>query len=173
MKNITIGIAVSLLLLLGSSAFAHGVTINHVIDNVTGDVLLNAKFDTGEIMSEAQVSIFAPNDLANPWLVAEADELGNFRFSPDEGIPGLWEVQVRQAGHGDILRLTLDEGVMASLSDARGAQGGFTVMQIVLMSASIIWGFVGTAFYFASRRPKAAEHESVTPMPSTLRQGTP
>ena len=166
--------AVSFLLLLGSIAFAHGVIINHVIDNVSGDVLLNARFDTGELMDEAQVSIFAPNDLANPWLVAETDTLANFRFSPDETIPGLWEVQVRKAGHGDILRLTLDEGVMASLSNARGAQGGFTAMQIVLMSASIIWGFIGTALYFMSRHSKSSRQVNTEPTEPVvqLRQGT-
>lgn len=159
-----------LIFLTSSYAWAHGVIINHVIDSITGDVLLNAKFDTGEIMTEAQVSIFAPNDLANPWLVDSADELGNFRFTPDVAIPGLWEVQVREAGHGDILRLSLDEGVMASLSTAKGAVGGFSVAQIVLMSASIIWGFVGTAFYFASRRSKMTSETSVAA--PVLRQGT-
>lgn len=32
---------------------------------------------------------------------------------------------------------------------------GFTTPQILLMSASVVWGFIGTALYFSSQRKKA------------------
>lgn len=32
------------------------------------------------------------------------------------------------------------------------ASGGFSSIQIILMSASVIWGFVGTALYFSSKK---------------------
>lgn len=147
--------------LLWGFAQAHGVIINHVIDPLTGDIIMNAKFDTGEIMSEAQVAVFSPSDPATPWLVAEADALGNFRFSPDGTLPGLWEVQIRKAGHGDILRLQLDENTMASLSESQANTTGFTLAQIILMSASVIWGFIGTAFYFAARQKTAKQNPTV------------
>jgi len=147
--------------LLWGFAEAHGVIINHVIDPLTGDIIMNAKFDTGEIMNEAQIAIFSPSDPATPWLVAEADALGSYRFAPDSSLPGLWEVQIRKAGHGDILRLQLDENTMASLSESQASTTGFSLSQIILMSASVIWGFIGTAFYFAARQKTAKQKPTV------------
>ncbi|MCB0191948.1 MAG: hypothetical protein KDJ65_08390 [Anaerolineae bacterium] len=42
--------------------------------------------------------------------------------------------------------------IVVSQSTSSSGTGGFTVSQILLMSASVIWGFVGTALYFQSKR---------------------
>ncbi|MEO1290904.1 MAG: hypothetical protein AAFV93_24470, partial [Chloroflexota bacterium] len=36
----------------------------------------------------------------------------------------------------------------------QSSASGFTTAQIVIMSASVIWGFIGTALYFTGRKPK-------------------
>ncbi|NDJ59496.1 MAG: hypothetical protein GYB67_00135 [Chloroflexi bacterium] len=221
MRNLLILITVLVILPLTASgtARAHGVIIEHRIDPATGAITLSAAFDTGEVMSAAQVAVFAPNDLATPWLTGVCDENGVFTFTPDYTIEGSWDIQVRKAGHGGLINVQLDEsmapvaGPSEPVADAAAAQsaeslpstltsdaaqiriagsaqiviegdllitvdeaslgqigtttaaaavtpttppaaisGGFTTQQIALMSVSIIWGFVGTAAFFTSRR---------------------
>ncbi len=40
-----------------------------------------------------------------PWLTGICDQQGRFSFTPDPDLPGTWDVQVRQAGHGDIIHI--------------------------------------------------------------------
>lgn len=191
---------------------AHGVRINHTIDATTGEITIMAAFDTGEVLNEAAVVIFAPNDLINPWSTGVMDENGAYAFTPDYSIEGFWDIQVRKAGHGGLINveitadmmpeptdstsdapiednantITLSDGsqvmitgdveftvegdtvifetdqsnsdtqssTVQSASDAQLASG-FTTAQIIIMSLSVIWGFVGTALYFMGRKPKS------------------
>ncbi len=126
-----------------TTTLAHGVVIDY---NVNVGVEIIAAFDSGEIMDQAQVSIFAPNDLANPWLVGTTDDQGRFFFTPDPKIAGTWDVQVRKAGHGEIIHIPIEGGTVLTNSS------GFTGMQIFIMSASVIWGLIGTALYFSGRK---------------------
>ncbi len=104
--KISLSLAAILFLGLVSLALAHGVVISYEA-NENGEIELWAVFDTGEVMSEAQVSIFSPADPATPWLTGTADEEGRFTFTPDQ--PGTWDVQFRKAGHGDMIHITLEE----------------------------------------------------------------
>lgn len=148
MKNIIVGFALFALTLClrAQPAMAHGTDIG--LTEVQA-IEINARYDNGDPMANAQVSIYAPNDAAHPWMTGEADETGHFVFSPDRAIPGQWDVQVRTAGHGDWVYIDVAEGNVAGL---RGSSSGLTTPQIVLMSAAVIWGFIGTALYFV--RPK-------------------
>lgn len=131
------------LVTLGGAVSAHGAKISYTIDLT---VSLVAEFDTGEPMANGQVTVYSPADPATPWLTGETDELGRFSFVPDSAQAGTWDVQVRTAGHGDIVHIPLGEG--AALSGTTG----YTTPQIVLMAASVIWGFVGTALFFSRGR---------------------
>lgn len=190
---------------------AHGVRIDHVVDTVSGEITIIAVFDTGEVLDEAAVVIFAPNDLINPWSTGVMDESGAYTFTPDYTIEGFWDIQVRKAGHGGLINVEItadmipDEDNVTSLSGIEGnsstitlsdgsqvmitgnvdfnvngdtvifetqpstnisessiiqpaidmpRNSGFTSAQIVIMSLSVIWGFVGTALYFMRRKPK-------------------
>jgi nickel transport protein len=125
-------------------ALAHGVELEYHERNAIEVV---AHYDTGEPMAEAQVAVFAPGSPAEPWLTGFCDESGRFSFVPDPQLPGLWEVQVRQAGHGGLIRIEVGEsGVDAP------AVGGYTNAQKVLMIAAVTWGLVGTALFFSRRR---------------------
>jgi nickel transport protein len=192
-------------------SLAHGVRINHTIDTTTGEITIMAVFDTGEVLDEAAVVIFAPDDLINPWGTGVMNGNGSYTFTPDYTIEGFWDIQVRKAGHGGLINVELttdmmpdptdsttdtdNEGNARTITLSNGSQvtitgevnfnvngdtisfeteqstndtatstvqsvadtqraNGFTTAQIVIMSLSIIWGFVGTALYFTRRKPK-------------------
>lgn len=99
-------------------ALAHGVIISYAILE-SGKIEMWAEFDTGEVMSEAQVVIYSPADLATPWLTAKADETGYFAFSPDQ--TGTWDVQFRVAGHGDIIHIPVEQVAELSVEADTGA----------------------------------------------------
>jgi nickel transport protein len=117
-------------------------------------VQIQATFDTGEPMAGGQVTVYAPDDPSTPWLTGVCDEEGRFVFAPDPGKPGTWDVQVRQAGHGDMVHIEIDEGTATS------SGGGLSTSQILLMAASVAWGCIGTALFFSRGRGGRA---SVTP----------
>jgi nickel transport protein len=96
-------------------------------------------------MQDAQVNVFAPDDPQTPWMNGNTDQNGRFIFSPDPTIPGTWDVQVRQAGHGGILHINLEDGALTSNTT------GFSRLQIVLMGACALWGFLGTGLFFYRR----------------------
>ena len=139
-----------ILLSLGGTgaAFAHGATIEYTLSSA---VEIVAAYDSGEPMAGGQVTVYAPDDPATPWLTGVCDDEGRFLFTPDPAKPGTWDVQVRQAGHGDMVHIAVGEGAASS------GGGGFNAIQIVLMSVCVVWGFVGTALYFASRNQTAAK----------------
>lgn len=134
-----------LLIILGlpMHAYAHGVKIEYTSSMA---IEIVAKYDSGEPMSGAQVVVYAPDDPSTPWLTGVCDDEGRFTFTPDSSKPGTWDVQVRQAGHGGIVHIPVGEDMVS------GGTGGYSVIQIVLMAACVIWGGVGTALYFSRRR---------------------
>jgi nickel transport protein len=147
-RSVAIVLLVALLFGLAGIAAAHGSRITYTL-SVT--VMVNAAFDSGEPMANAQVTVYAPDDPAAPWLTGQTDEDGSFSFAPDPQMPGLWDVQVRSAGHGDIVHIPVNEGAVLS------GGTGYAPEQIALMAVSVIWGFVGTALYFSRRRLPAGE----------------
>jgi nickel transport protein len=137
----------TLMLALGvtATASAHGAKIEYTISPA---VEIHATYDTGEPLAEGQVTVYAPDDLTTPWLTGVCDEEGRFIFTPDPAKPGTWDVQVRQAGHGDIIHIPIGEGGEAAASGSTG----YTPLQIVLMGASVGWGLIGTALFFSRKR---------------------
>ncbi len=162
----TLLLVLLLIMLPTLSTAAHGVEIAHTIDPTSGIITVRAAFDTGEALSEAQVAIFAPSDMINPWMTGVTDTDGVFTFAPDYTIEGVWDVQIRKAGHGGLIHLTLNASMIppadslvsaAPVSADSPAQNnllgnGFTPVQVIIMSASVIWGFIGTALYFSRRK---------------------
>ena len=128
---------------LPSKAFAHGARIRY---NTGVTVEIQATYDSGEPMAGGQVTVYAPDNPAEPWLTGVCDDEGRFVFTPDAAQPGTWDVQVRQAGHGDIVHIPVGEATAVAGGD------GYTPAQIALMSACGIWGLVGTALFFSRRR---------------------
>ena len=145
MKGRVLAVLLVLLLVLGLSAtaYAHGVILEYEV-NVAVDIL--AAFDSGEPMAEAQVTVYAPDDPSTPWLTGVCDEQGRFNFTPDPSTPGIWDVQVRHMGHGGMIHIPVGETMTLS------GDTGYSVPQIALMAGCVIWGFIGTALFFAKKR---------------------
>jgi nickel transport protein len=133
-------------LLLPAPALAHGVNIQYSSDT---EITILARYDSGEPMAGAQVAVYAPDDPSTPWLTGICDDEGYFSFTPDVSIPGTWDVQVRLAGHGGMLHIPVGGDSTAT----SGGVGGYSYLQLGLMAACVIWGSIGTAFYFRRRRP--------------------
>ena len=76
----------------------------------TTGVQIYARFDDGTPMANAQVLVYAPDDPETPWLRGEADDEGYFAFVPNAALAGRWDINVRTAGHGDWVYLTLEDG---------------------------------------------------------------
>lgn len=136
------------LVTLAGGVSAHGARISYTVDLT---VNLVAAFDSGEPMANAQVTVYSPVDPATPWLTGETDAEGRFSFVPDAVPPGTWDVQVRAAGHGDIVHIPLGAGAAAS------GTTGYTGSQIILMAGCVVWGCVGTALYFSRGRRAAGK----------------
>ena len=141
-------ITVLLLLVLGTPAvMAHGVELSY---RASEGVEVTTLYDSGEPLAEGQVTVYAPGEPSDPWLTGVCDDEGKFFFIPDVEIPGTWEVKVRQAGHGGIIRIEVEDGAVES-----GGTTGFTVLQKVVMALAVLWGLAGTALYFRRRKTDA------------------
>ncbi|MGK7900674.1 MAG: carboxypeptidase-like regulatory domain-containing protein [Hormoscilla sp.] len=121
-----------------TEAIAHGAIVKHKIIQT---VEIKASYDSGEPMANAQITVYAPDDPAKPWLQGTADARGRFIFTPDA--VGSWEVKVRKAGHGEIVRISIgDQGQKSPKSTVNP-------LQKLAMTGAVIWGFVGTALFFS------------------------
>ncbi len=151
----TYGLPTALLLTVGwqTASHAHGAVVDYT---PVSAVQLTATYDNGEPMKEAQVNVYAPDNPADPWLTGQTNEQGQFVFTPDAEQAGNWEVQVRQAGHGDIVNIPVntaaDGSVQVTDAIANRTSNGYSTPQIVLMGAAGIWGFVGTALFFSREK---------------------
>ncbi len=129
---------------LSANAYAHGTKIEY---DVATSLEIIAEFDSGEPMAEAQVTVYAPDAPTTPWITGFCDEEGKFSFQPDTSIPGTWDIQVRQAGHGDMIHIDIEGGSVIG-----GGSNDYSASQIVVMSACVIWGIIGTALFFKRRK---------------------
>jgi len=129
---------------LPMEALAHGVNIQYTSDI---EIIIVAKYDTDAPMAGAQVAVYAPDEPSAPWLTGVCDDEGRFSFTPDASRPGIWDVQVRLAGHGGMVHIPVGEGTATT-----GGVGGYSYLQIALMATCVIWGSLGTALYFWRRR---------------------
>jgi nickel transport protein len=135
---------------------AHGAHIDY---QPTASIQIQARFDSGDPMQGAQVTVYSPADPSAPWLQGTTDDQGQFVFVPDASEPGNWEVTVRQAGHGDVVSIPVggsaeDGTEMAAVvadtpPQGAAAVGQLTPMQQGITIGAVIWGFVGTALFFA------------------------
>lgn len=137
-------VAVSLAV-LPAPALAHGVDLSF---EPRKGVEVVATYEAGTPMAGAQVAVFAPGEPAEPVMTGVCDENGRFFFVPDADKPGIWEVRVRDAGHGGLLRVEVAEDGLATSSGGTG----LSLAQKAAMAVAVSWGFLGTALFFRRKR---------------------
>jgi len=158
-----LGLSLLSLMSLPAIALAHGTNIQ---SRTTAAVEIQASYDSGEPMAEAQVQVYAPDEPQTPAFSGVTDTDGRYVFVPNQ--PGDWEVSVRQAGHGDITVIsvageteagaTVAEGERAIAPEALPAavefsqSSGLSPLQRGIVAAAVTWGCVGTALYFRRGR---------------------
>jgi nickel transport protein len=125
---------------LGHAAFVEAEAVQAV--------RVEGRFESGEPMAGAQVTVYAPADPAEPWVLGQTDADGVFLFVPDDQ-PGRWAVQLRQAGHGGITYV--ERTANAAVLSAPPAPAPSPVQKTV-MAACVVWGCIGTALYFRRGR---------------------
>jgi nickel transport protein len=149
---------------MSEQAIAHSVLLKH---QSVQALEIQANYDSGEPMKNAQVTVYAPNT-QQPWLKGSTNDRGYFAFVPDRTQPGTWSVKVRSEGHGNIINIPLVATSTASIDSASDKnmateQGtlepvtassavGFTPLQKAIMATAVIWGFMGTALFFQRRQ---------------------
>ncbi len=148
---VTLLILTAILLLTSAPVLAHGAQV--MWDFHEDSVHISAAFDNGVPMSDAQVTVFSGAAPTEPYLRGLTDENGVFVFKPDLHLSLNWDVQVRKAGHGDIVHFS-----MMQTSEVIIEERAFTTLQIIIMSVSVVWGFIGTALFFASKRKDKNAH---------------
>ena len=133
---------------LTATAYSHG-TKYEIVNS--GKIGIKAMYDTGDVMSDADVLFFPPG-VTSVSRTVKTDKDGVFFFTPDK--PGTWTFQVRdKSGHGMRINLEIDESL--SIKGALREGSGFNTLQKVVMALCVIWGAIGTALYFKLRRGQA------------------
>lgn len=132
--------------LLAEDALSHAVILDV---REARAIAVDARYDTGQPMVDAQVSVFSPENPQQPWLSGLTDGRGQFVFIPGT-TQGRWTIQTRQAGHGSMAYIDLpaDAATASLVTGSSLAQSGISPIQRAVMAVSIVWGLVGTALYF-------------------------
>lgn len=155
--RLLVPIAVAIAIAVPEWAIAHGAKIEY---RSTQALEVQAAYDSGEPMANAQVTVYSPENPSEPWLTGMTDDQGRFTFTPDPDVTGNWDVQVRQAGHGDMVSIPLEgtdePGATLVTAPSSESSGGASPAQKALMAGSVVWGLVGTALFFSSRSKKHA-----------------
>lgn len=138
MKRLTVTLIATLVtFVITMPAYGHGVRITYTFDDRTGEITVLAEFDTGERMDDAQVAIFAPNDLVNPWQTGTTDENGEYTFMPDYNLEGTWDVQVRKAGHGGLVNIPIDSSMAPSAAPTTANTPAATTQIVITGDAQL------------------------------------
>ncbi|NEP16076.1 MAG: carboxypeptidase regulatory-like domain-containing protein [Leptolyngbya sp. SIO4C1] len=121
---------------MASPAWGHGAVVTY-----EQTITIQARYDNGDPMADAQVVIYGPDDAEAPQQTGKTDASGQFKFAPSEAQPGRWEVVVRQAGHGSSLIVPVGVAAAPQSAPAWGSK--------LLAGGAVIWGCIGTALFFS------------------------
>ncbi|MBL1210882.1 MAG: carboxypeptidase regulatory-like domain-containing protein [Geminocystis sp. GBBB08] len=148
--------------------FAHGSVINYQQKQV---IEIDAKYDNGIPMENAQVIIYSPSDTTQPWLKGITDGKGKFVFTPDFSQGGNWTIKIRSAGHGNVITIPIKSSSIPEnnqinspsvsqpqennpilKSQSSNIISSLTMTQKLTMAITGVWGFVGTALFFSRKK---------------------
>ncbi|MEO1590531.1 MAG: carboxypeptidase regulatory-like domain-containing protein [Cyanobacteria bacterium J06632_22] len=146
-------------------AWAHGAISS--VETLT-TVRITSQYDTGEPIAQGQVAVYSPDNVETPWLTGTTDASGVFEFIPSD-VAGNWEVIIRKAGHGQSITVPLgtEGGAKAPSFDT-----GLSTLQKVITGLAVVWGFLGTALFFARRSPPVVPSSLPSPSSNPSNQET-
>ncbi|MEL6158945.1 MAG: carboxypeptidase regulatory-like domain-containing protein [Cyanobacteria bacterium J06623_5] len=114
-----------------TAAMAHQVQTNYILNSQSGNSLeLQTTFSNGQPLKGAKVTVYSPEQPFRAQIVGKTDSEGRFTFTPEQAVSGDWEVNIKQAGHQDILTIPVNEdGIDLELMASNGVvdQGGSDV----------------------------------------------
>ncbi len=157
-------------------SLAHSTIIEY---QATEAIAIEAKFDNGQPMVNAQVVVYAPDKPSVAWQKGLTDEQGKFSFIPDYNNEGNWSVKVRSAGHGNVINIPIQSQLSSSSANQLKTdslpeekklaseeenktntysssiqtdnKAPLSLPQKLLMAMMGSWGFVGTALFFSRK----------------------
>ncbi len=136
--------SISLFLICSTTSHAHGVRGKVG----AGGIVIIAEYDTGEPMSYAKVSIFAPNSKLI-FQSGRTDRNGRFCFFPDT--PGKWRVIVDdEIGHRLELNISIDKKM--KIKENLVEQNPLPIPIRALIGISFIFGIFGIFFWWKRRK---------------------
>lgn len=130
-------------LLFPVSLHTHGVNYK----KINGGVGIEAKYDGGEPISEAETKIFSPEDKIKIFQEGYTDINGRFLFYPDK--PGKWRVFISDGmGHG--VSTSIDIKDIKTMKTGKTGNIPVPLYNKVLTGISIILGITGILFYIVA-----------------------
>lgn len=129
---------------------AHGTNIDWAISDTV--VTITARYETGDPISNASITVYAPD---NPQVAIEtgsADQNGIYTFEIDPAQTGTWSISVRDNdGHGEIVNIPYG-GTSASGTTAIPPAVRYGVMAFVIL------GLGAVAFIFSRNQQQEPTH---------------
>ncbi len=114
-------------------------------------VIVNVGYESGEIMSYAEVTIFSPENKTIEYQYGRTDANGQFAFLPDA--PGEWKIVVDDGnGHGFVANYTVDESMNVEIK-----QSLFNRIKKLFAGLLLLFGCTGFLYYLLARKKVAAQ----------------
>lgn len=146
MNRILLSIVVLASLISPLSLFSHGVDII-LINGGTG---VEARYDSGEPISHADVTVYSPGNGDEPFQIGVTDRNGRFLFFPDAD--GKWKVVVNDGtGHGGIFYVSIRDSISVQDEAIEKTVGRGIKM---LSGITVIFGLTGILFFVLARRER-------------------
>lgn len=141
-------VLIGLIFLWPLTAYAHGVT--GTVDR--GGLVVTARYDSGEPMSYARVTILSPDAEVN-FQSGRTDKNGRFCFFPDTA--GAWEVVVDdEIGHRLEVDVPIDKQLVwkevRGSAEARGMM--FSQYKKMILGVLMVLGLFSILFWGKSRK---------------------
>ena len=130
-------------LVFPSTLQAHGVRCK-----ITKSLGIQVYFDSGSLVTEAEVKIYAPGNRKTPFLKCKTNLRGEAFFTPNK--VGLWIIVVKDSsGHGLRKDIEVNSNMITSSKNS-----SLDWTRKIIMAICVVWGFIGTALFFVARKKR-------------------
>lgn len=117
-------------------------------------IKFTSQFTSGEPFKNGKITIYAPGNDQEPWLISKTDENGEFEFEPDKSIEGDWTIEIGEGGHWDSWTVPVKakgKGVTyGEISDASSILPEIP-SQLLVIGAACVSGGLGSVLFRRKR----------------------